>query len=426
MQESRAIDASLGHAWILDLLFGRPPIVTWSVAGALPAGYERVERFAILPAASGRTMALSLAARRGAASAMTSYNALRPRRRRVARRALGIGLRTGLAQPLLRNMVDVGVRVGATHEQAAAELLMAYLSGLLSVEKVVVAISAGPGPYRKPVLQILSSSGTPVAHAKVGWNSWTRDGVRREVAALDACASRSMRICVPSVRAAPAWQGLDLLVTEPLPRRVRGLRLSAALPDAAVLREIAELSSCVRVPIAASRWWHAVRSRIRAIAVESAARASLEHIAGQIERASGRVPLEFGFSHGDLVPWNLATQGDRLYAWDWESSTPDAPVGFDAVHFHFQAAFVGRGLKIETASAVAARAAWPALRELGIPATDCDLVVTLHLLELYLRHEEARSSAGDTDHRFYPAVARLLQERLARTSATAPTAAGGR
>ena len=51
---------------------------------------------------------VSLATRPGASSALTSYNSLRSGRTRLARRALGFGLRTGLAQPLLRNKIDIG------------------------------------------------------------------------------------------------------------------------------------------------------------------------------------------------------------------------------------------------------------------------------------------------------------------------------
>jgi hypothetical protein len=135
------------------------------------------------------------------------------------------------------------------------------------------------------------------------------------------------------------------------------------------------------------------------------------------------MPLRFGTWHGDLVPWNLARLGRRLYAWDWESSTPDAPLGFDAVHFHFQVEFVARGLPLGQAVPVAARHAAPALAELGLTAPGCGLLVVLHLIELFLRHEEARGSSGEADDRFYPAVIEVLDHEL-RQRASAPDTAG--
>jgi hypothetical protein len=424
VQRSRAVAASLSYAWMLDLVFGGKPTVTWALAGSLPQGYERAEQFAVLPSGSGRSFLVSLASRIGAASALTSYNALRPRRRRLARRALGLGLRTGLAQPLIRTRIDVGIRVGASRERVAADLLSEHLCQLLGAEGVIVALSGGDGPYRKPVLQVFGTTGTPLGYVKVGWNDWTRDGVRREADALVACANRPMQIGVPKVLGISTWHGLDLLVTSPLPRHVRGLGTTAALPPAAALREICGLSAGSRGPLSDSLWWHGVRSRIRTSVHEPAARSVLQRVAGQLERDHGHVPLEFGFWHGDLVPWNLARLGERLYAWDWESSATAAPLGFDAVHFHFQVAFVDRGVPLAEAADLAAQAAWPTLRDLGVPAAGCKFFPTLHLIELFLRHEEARRSAGDADERFYPAITGVLEQRLAAAPAPGSTAVG--
>jgi len=411
-----ASPAPPAHAWLLDLLFAGTPTVTWAAAGRLPAGFERAEQFAVLSSGE-RSFLVSLAARPGTASALTSYNALRPGRKRLIRRALGLGLRTGLAQPLLRDKIDIGTASAGSAGSAgsaapAADLLREHLGQLFGQGPVVMAVGGGSGPYRKPVLQVFSVTGTPLGYVKVGWNDWTRDAVRREAAALRACASRPMRIGVPELVGHSVWRGLDLLVTAPLPRRVRGLGSGAQLPDAESLREISELSPPFVGGLAESPWWHGVRSRIRNGVTDPDARSSLSHAAQRLEHAFGQMPLEFGTWHGDLVPWNLARIGQRLYAWDWESSAPDAPLGFDALHFHFQVAFVARGCPLEQAVPLAASRARPTLEELGIPAAACGLLATLHLVELFLRHEEARSSAGDVDERFYPAVVRVLEQAL--------------
>jgi len=157
---------------------------------------------------------------------------------------------------------------------------------------------------------------------------------------------------------------------------------------------------------------------------DHSSRQVLERMAGQLEAGYGDVLLEYGFCHGDFVPWNLARLGERLYVWDWENSAPDTPLGFDAVHYHFQVAFVGRGLPLGEATALAARSARPALRELGVPAAHCGLLAVLHLAELFLRHEEARGAAGVADGRFYPAVTGVLEQQLAYIQNTAPGFAG--
>jgi hypothetical protein len=384
--------------------------VTWAAAGQLPAGFELAEQFAVLPAGTGRSFMVSLAARTGASSALTSYNALRPPRRRLARSVIGLGLRTGLAQPLLTTKIDVGTASGAAPEQLAADLLTEHLGQLFGRGQVVMAIGGGSGPYRKPVLQIFGTDGTPLGYVKVGWNDWTRDAVRREAAALRACAARPMELGVPALLHLGTWRGLDLLVTAPLPRGVRRQRTGSRLPATALLREISELSEHYVGELVTSPWWAGLRTRIVAGVADPAARTRLAQVADRIEGSHGRAALEFGTWHGDLVPWNLARLGGRLYAWDWESSAPDAPVGFDALHFHFQAAFVGRRRPLAEAMTLADRRAGPALSALGVAADHHHLVATLHLVELAVRHEQARSSAGDSDDRFCPDAMRVLEQ----------------
>ena len=110
----RAGRGSSMYCWVRRPRSPGPP-------GQLPAGFELAEQFAVLPGRPGRRLLVSLNARRGACSALTSYNALRSPRRRLARRVLGAGLRAGIAQPLLPGKVDVGTAVTASREQLASE-----------------------------------------------------------------------------------------------------------------------------------------------------------------------------------------------------------------------------------------------------------------------------------------------------------------
>jgi hypothetical protein len=386
-------------------------MVTWCAAGDLPAGFDRAERFAVLPAIAGRSFVVSLASRPGASSALTSYNALRTAPRRLVRNAFSIGLGAGVGWPFVRNKIDIGVASGASAEQLADCLLTEYLRQQLGRGPVMVAFGGGGGPYRKPVLQVFGRDGMPLAYVKVGWNDWTREAVRREATALRLCASHPMRLGVPELLGHWWWQGLDLLVTAPLPGGVRRLGLNSPLPDAGLLREISQLSPPRIGELATSPWWQALRTRIHGIA-DVTARAQLERTADGIERCFGLAILEFGCWHGDLVPWNMARLDGRLYAWDWESCAPTAPVGFDALHYYFQVAFVARRRPLAAAAVLARQHASPALAALGVAPGTRDLVAILHLVELFARHEEARSSAGGLDDRFYPAVAELLGQSL--------------
>lgn len=369
---------------------------------------------------------VSLASRRGSSAALTEYNSLRPGRTRLARRVLGLGLRAGLIQPFARDKIDVGIAADIADASRATEVLTEHLGQLLGRKPVVLAFGAGMGPYRKPVLQVFSEDGTPLAYVKVGWNDWARAAVKREAAALQSCAAQPMQLGVPAFLGLSSWRGLDLLVTGPLPRDSRRLSLAEGLPPASVLQEISALAPAVTGELAASPWWSNVRSRIQAAVREPAAGSALTSAADTIEEKYGRVLLTFGAWHGDLVPWNLARSGSRLYAWDWEYSTPCVPLGFDAVHYHFQVAFVARQVPLDQAVTLAAGRAAAALRELGLPERVLHLAAVLHLLELAIRHEEARAITGDTDERFYPAVNEVLAHALVDPRGLLASAPAGR
>lgn len=316
----------------------------------------------------------------------------------------------GVAQPLLPGKIDIGVAVTAAPGELAG-LLTEHLCELFGRAQVVAAVSGGDGPYRKPVLQVFGTDGTPLGFVKVGWNGWTRDALRREAVALRACAERGpTRFGAPALRDHYTWRGLDFLVTAPLPPGIRRLATTPRLPGVSVLREISRLSGPFHGELAGSPWWLGLRARIAAVA-DAAARAELDEAADRVEGCDGRTALEFGTWHGDLVPWNLARLGQRVLAWDWEDSSPQAPVGLDALHFHFQVAFVQRQLPLGQAALAALRAR-PVLGALGVPATAHRLLAGLHLLELFTRHAEAQSSAGTADDRFYPAVVPVLNRAL--------------
>lgn len=421
------------YGWILDLLFSGSATVTWAPAGQLPDGYQVVDRFAVLPAGPDRVFMVSLASRAGASCALTAYNALRSPRKRLARTVLGLGLRTGIAQPLLGTKVDIGLAASATAQQRSEALLGEYLRELFG-RPVVMAFGCGGGPYRKPVLQVFSSAGEALGYVKVGWNDWARDAVQREATALAACSEAACseaassgaagsgqvtRLGVPRLLHRARWRELDLVVTAPLPKGISRVATDAPLPGTEVLAEISRLMPVAESALGASRWLAALRARIEAGVADPVAASRLARLADGVERQYGRVPLRCGSWHGDFVPWNLARLGERLYAWDWESSAPSAPVGFDALHFYFQVAFVAHHRPLEEAAGLAAHRARPALDALGVAADRHGLVATLHLLDLAVRHEEAASSSGDVDARFFPGVLPVLERGLAVAPGTA-------
>ncbi len=425
-------------SWILDLLWGAGSGTTWAPKGRLPAGYRRTETMAVLPAGRGRSFTITLGTGNAAARALSSYGALRSPRQRLARHLAGVALTASAGRHTPFRMIDVGV-AERREDEGGEGPIGDHLARLLGARRVLIAFGGGRGPYRKPVLQIFDEDGAPLAYVKVAWNDWSRQAVAAEAAALRAIAGRrdsagsasagsasggsggGATLRAPRLIAETSWNDLSLLVVEPLPPQVRGVPLTTPLPPVGWLRQVVELGPCYEGELAASGWWSGIRRRIAA--TEAPTRPRLQAVADSIERTYGSTVLSFGAWHGDLVPWNLATIGEQLYAFDWESSAMEAPVGLDAVHYHFQISFVEGGAPVAKASDLARGLARAALAELGA-GRHATLLSICHLLELTVRHEQARMSSGDIDRRFFPDVLRVLESERAALLAAGTTGAG--
>jgi hypothetical protein len=82
----------------------------------------------------------------------------------------------------------------------------------------------------------------------------------------------------------------------------------------------------------AARWHKAetlLDSKWRALGQAALARAKRE--------LDGRMVL-CGVAHGDFAPWNTHMGDGRLYVFDWESASWDAPISWDIFHFKTQVA----------------------------------------------------------------------------------------
>jgi hypothetical protein len=84
------------------------------------------------------------------------------------------------------------------------------------------------------------------------------------------------------------------------------------------------------VPIMESPWWKSVEAALacadgRERRVIAAAAASVADLRFQV-----------GAWHGDLTPWNTATNLDGMSIWDWEFAGGHRPIGFDAMHIRFE------------------------------------------------------------------------------------------
>ncbi|GII64574.1 hypothetical protein Skr01_46590 [Sphaerisporangium krabiense] len=219
---------------------------------------------------------------------------------------------------------------------------------------------------RKPILEVRTPSGEPLAFVKVGDTDRSRALVRHESATLRMLAAAPLSTVVaPTVLHHGTWNGLEVLALSPLPTSRR--RVPASLLERAIA-EIATLGSSLPHPAPRHHGTPAHHE----------------------PRAAGHGPwidLAGGHAwHGDFAPWNVAPgPGGRLLVWDWERFETGVPLGFDALHHFFQRAL--KRMSPEVAAAACLAQALPTLAPFGLSAGQARQTAVRYLIALADRHE---------------------------------------
>jgi hypothetical protein len=392
--------------WLREVLWGPTPDVEVLVGREAPAGFRSLAEWAILPDRRHPKILVPLVSRRTAAAAVGQYSDGMTHRARLAKAAVGLGLRSGAVQWALRRRGSV-LRAGASAAPLAAvasrTLLHDYLAEALGRRDLAAAIVLGRVRLnRKPVLQLVDAGGRPVGYMKVGWNDLTRRLVRNEAATLARLAEVGPRtFTAPRLLHRGRWQGLDVTVSAALPHGLwrRGRRYR--LPPLEASREIAGLGGVEWAPLGRSGWWRGLRGRLAPVQAQAAGRPAdlLAAVLETVEGRAGGSRLAFGSWHGDWGPWNMRATPGRLLVWDWERSGDGVPVGLDLFHFGYLTAAQGLRQPPAKAAATSLAQAAPLLGDLGQQPDAAELLLVLYLLELFGRAAEAEPSAvtGRTD-----------------------------
>lgn len=324
-----------------------------------------------------------------AARSLLAYNRLRPLKVRTARAAIGWALRFG-AGPLLSEPRRITAGPGSP-------VLLDHLATVLDESRLVFAATEqGGSGFLTPVLQLFAPDGRSAGFAKIGWDPVTAAMIRTEADALERAArAGSSQFRVPPVRWAGEWEGLELLVTAPMPLRARRLRESE-LPPVEPLLDVATIDGPLeRRRVTESQYW---ADAVACGAVEAErGRHVLGDLLATIATSHGDVELAFGRWHGDWVEWNLAEADGQLWAWDWAYSAPGVPLGFDLLQFFHLRHRILRGEAPPQALEHAAADAKPGLTHLGIPIDEQRAVTALHHAEVLMREErahQARATVG--------------------------------
>jgi hypothetical protein len=378
-------------AGVANVLWPHAPQV-WVGGGEPPAGFRIVETFSVLPNARHPRLLVPTLHPRAAGASLRQFNQGMSQIARLRKAAVGMALRTPVARFAARDTVTVALAGSVDEDDAGGLLVSEHLRRHLGTSAITMSVSLGPiRPNMKPVLQLLTYDGRAVGYAKVAWNSLTSRLVTHEASILRAWGEGPpSTFDVPALLGTESWAGREILVTSPVPHRlIRSGPLNGDIPDA-TLREIAERAGRSRSALAAHPYWPSLRARVENAAGE-ARRAEVEAILDGLEERHGAVDIEFGAWHGDLAPGNTSIVGGRLHLWDWERSEAGVPLGLDPIHFHYQLVSFAGGRRVREAARTGLERAGGGLVALGVPRDHHRLLISLYLLERFVRYEEGRS-----------------------------------
>jgi lysophospholipase L1-like esterase len=299
---------------------------------------------------------------------------------RLRREAVLLALAAGAAPLLLRDRLRLPRGAGS---------IDAYLEDALGRE-VVLSLYIGPArANRKPVFQVLSPDGETLGFAKVGTRPLTRDLVRSEATTLAALSRTQLNLVqVPRVLHAGQWRGHEVLVQSALPTWSARTRLTKGALTAAE-GEIATLFGVTHGQLATSAYWADLRDRLGTL-VQAEGQA-LAEVAGRLVERRPNLDLQYGASHGDWTPWNMAITSEGLLVWDWERFAMGVPLGFDAMHCDLQSRLQS-GVPGPKAADQAIHRATKTLGSLSLTDESAEATALLYLLDLGARYAHDREA----------------------------------
>ncbi len=399
---SEALAALAERLWILPAE-GRIHI-TWDEEPR-PVGHVLLEEYAVVPSIRSARFLVPLNDRATGLRCVLGYNRLRP----LATQLLRIGVAAAIVCRADRLGLLGRMRVWSPIDkldETTAPLLSKTLRTVLGSPDAAFSVGVHElDPNFKPTLQVFDRHGVR-GFAKIGWTLPTAGLVLNEAEVLADRPPQPQTLRRPDLIYRGRWCSLPITVVQPLPITVRRYR-SGSPPPAPALADVAGELSLKH--LTTTDYWRGVRDFI-AVKSPPDRRDMLSAYADALE-VSALDPLAFGRWHGDWVPWNLAMDGQALYAFDWEHGSGEVPWGFDLAHWSFQQALVAGGLNACSAAAAADRetSAWPAS---GVDVRHPRMVVSVYLLEMALRTIRLKIEGGTWNSRLHPALFDVLNERL--------------
>ena len=292
-----------------------------------PRGFRRMRTFVVLPSPNRVRWLFPKGSRQLSLAALQIYAPYAPAAR-LLKVVLSFIIRAGW-QGWVGHKVTLGSR-----EAFPVEDLVAELSG---ERNPVFALSLGtPTPFRKLTIQVMRPNGQILGYIKLPLTNAATEHLRHEAEILQRLSEfSSLNTHIPKVLHASEWDGSYILFLSPGPMSPGPVEYDRLHEDfLSHLKSIHQLikPGLVLLEEVAARWHKAetlLDSKWRALGQAALARAKRE--------LDGRT-VRCGVAHGDFAPWNTHMGDGRLYVFDWESASWEAPISWDIFHFKTQVA----------------------------------------------------------------------------------------
>jgi hypothetical protein len=201
----------------------------------------------------------------------------------------------------------------------------------------VFALSLGTEMrFRKLTVQVMRPEGEILAYIKLPLTGAAAERVRHEAETLNHLWSfPALRLHIPRVLYSGEWGGGAILVQSGGPSRPGPVLFSRQCQEFLRLLggiQTSEKSGQVLWEEVAARWSKAEPS------LSSGWRALGQAALAKAKRELDGVMVRCGVAHGDFAPWNTREGDGRLYVFDWESASGEAPTSWDFFHFKTQVA----------------------------------------------------------------------------------------
>jgi hypothetical protein len=201
----------------------------------------------------------------------------------------------------------------------------------------VFALSLGTEMrFRKLTVQVMRPDGEILGYIKLPLTDAAVERVRHEAETLNHLWSfSSLRLHVPRVLYSGEWGNGYILFQSGGPPRPAPVQFNRQCEEFLQLLwgiQSTEKPGHVLWEEVAARW------RKSEPGLSSGWRALGQAALAKAKRELDGVMVPCGVAHGDFAPWNTRVGDGRLYVFDWESASWEAPTLWDIFHFKTQVA----------------------------------------------------------------------------------------